>query len=72
MCQDLLQFERAILGGFYKGAFKQNTKMDDQESGATVTFTGIKISTLRDDGSSPTLKYPGAVKLITEYDPEVS
>lgn len=46
--------------------------MDDQESGATVTFTGIKISTLRDDGSSPTLKYPGAVKLITEYDPEVS
>jgi len=44
--------------------------MDDQESGATVTFTGIKISTLRDDGSSPTLKYPGVVKLITEYDPE--
>jgi len=45
--------------------------MDGQNSGATVTFDGgIRICNLADDGSSPSLKYPGTVKLIAEYDPE--
>ena len=46
--------------------------MDGQNSGATVSFDGgIRICNLADDGSSPSLKYPGTVKLIAEYDPEV-
>ena len=45
--------------------------MDGQNSGATVTFTGVRICNLADDGSSPSLKYPGSIQLIAEYDPEV-
>ncbi len=42
----------------------------ETNSSSTATFSNVRVSLLRDDGTEPKAKYPGPATLVAEYDPD--